>query len=136
MIRFFMLAAGLVLLLTVIIPHHHHENGMPCIHWSDQDAPAHDAEGHDAAPAHGHADCGGSGHTIVFNANTQQGHTLDDLSACCLIPLITLYDYSYPPLIDYVSTAIYADKAIYIETLRDTWIPAAAGLRAPPAVIG
>ncbi len=136
LIRYFMLAAGIVLLLTVIVPHHHHEDGTPCIHMSDQDTHGHEVDGHATDPSHHHADCGGSGHTIVFNVNTSSGHSADNHTDCCLMPLVTLYDYTYPPRIDYATLAFYSDKAVYIESLHDTWIPAAVGLRAPPAVIG
>jgi len=125
-IRLFMLAASFVLLLTVVIPHHHHDDGMPCIHLFEH------SEGEDGESHQHTCDC--VGHDLAFNSNILQDNGENDITLL-LMPLFTVADYAYPPDILTSSAAFPSDGTVYIESLHSTWIPAAAGLRAPPFVI-
>ncbi len=135
MIRFFMLAAGLILLLTVVIPHHHHADGRPCIHLVDQDQHE-EHNNHDGMHPHPHSDCDCSGHTIAYTSGTQQGHSSEQGMPVPALPLFTLINSTSPLRAICITDAFYSDKAVYIESLHDTCIPGATGLRAPPPVIG
>lgn len=127
-IRFFMLLSGFILLFSVIIPHHHHENGMTCIHiFSHHD--------HNDTHTHQH-DCNCSGHTIVFNSSILPGHSSEQDIALLLMPLYTLIEYLHPPQETVLNSLFYSDRTVYVESLHDTWITVAAGLRAPPVFIG
>lgn len=126
-----MLASGFVLLLTVILPHHHHEGGAPCLLlWNTEKT----TDTQDTEEEHHHS-CECNGHTIAFNSTTLQNHFHEnqDLNLF-LIPLHTLFDYVNSPLPFRGDRAFSSEGCIYIESQHSLWIPAAAGLRAPPSL--
>ena len=49
-----------------------------------------------------------------------------------LFPLLVLFDYINPPVTVFYKLLFENDRACYIESLHDTWIVSASGLRAPP----
>ena len=49
-----------------------------------------------------------------------------------LMPLLVLFDYIYPPEPAFCGQLLDHENAPYIESLHDTWIVSASGLRAPP----
>ena len=49
-----------------------------------------------------------------------------------LFPLLVLFDYINPPAPVFYKLLFENDRAYYIESLHDTWIVSASGLRAPP----
>jgi hypothetical protein len=119
-IRLIMLASGFILLLTVVIPHHHHEDGTPCI------CAACDDEGDE------HHNCDAGGHTLAFDPPQVYASETGD-PARLLMPLYTFLEYTCPPLL----APLFSCTVFYRDTghvpLRDIWIQAAMGLRAPPA---
>lgn len=121
-IRYVLLLASLVMLISVVMPHHHHSSGMPCY------KPL--TEKHHTSNSHG---CGCEGHNLAFFTSFHSAQT-DLASSHCLFPLFVLYDYIYPPEPTFVEQLFGRERAVYIESLHDTWIATASGLRAPPVV--
>lgn len=121
-IRYVLLLASLVMLISVILPHHHHSNGMPCC------KPL--TEAHHATNSHSQ---GCEGHNLASFTSFHSEQT-DLASLHYLFPLFILYDYIYPPQPAFVEQLFGRERAVYIESLHDTWIAAASGLRAPPLV--
>lgn len=121
-IRYVLLLASLVMLISVIAPHHHHSNGMPCY------KPL--TEAHHGSDSHGP---GCEGHNPAFFTSFHSAQ-IDLASSHCLFPLFILYDYVYPPAPSFTEQLFSREKNIYIESLHDTWIASASGLRAPPLV--
>ena len=119
-IRYVMLLAGIVLLMSVIVPHHHHEDGFPCYKSL--------AESHHANTTHG---CCCDGHNIAFFSSLQL-HVTDMDANMHLFPLLVLFDYVNPPEPLLCDCSFHKESAVYIESLHDTWIVSASGLRAPP----
>lgn len=118
-----MLVAGCILLLNVVIPHHHHEGGVPCIFFMCN---------HDDNEEEQEHSCDCEGHTLAYyvQQNVAPG-TVDPIRI--LIPLYTLFDLTYSPQIILPFTVSGSNRPIYTESLHDMWIPASAGLRAPPS---
>lgn len=121
-IRYTLLLAGLMMLISVIMPHHHHSSGMPCY------KPL--AEAHHTPDSHSP---GCEGHNLAFLTSTHSDQT-DLASIHYLFPLFVLYDYIYPPEPALVELLFGRERDVYIESLHDTWIARASGLRAPPLV--
>lgn len=119
-----MLMAAILSLLSVVIPHHHHRDGMPCY----QSLTAEHAQGDHGADPH---DCGCDGHNLAF-FDTAASHCTDGDVDIHLIPLLTLFNYIYPPEPAFHGQFFEREYAPYIESLHDTWIASATGLRAPP----
>lgn len=117
-----LLLVSLVMLISVIMPHHHHSDGMACY------KPL--TEAHHTSGSHG---CGCDGHNLAFLTSFHSAST-DLASSHCLFPLFILYDYIYPPTPTFVEQLFGRERAVYIESLHDTWIVSASGLRAPPAM--
>ncbi|MDL2278402.1 hypothetical protein LJC57_07400 [Parabacteroides sp. OttesenSCG-928-G07] len=130
-----MLLSGFILLFSVIVPHHHHEDGGICIHLFDQ-ADDHESDDHQHDSAHHQHDCDCSGHNIAFNTTILPGHSSEEDATLFLMPLYTLLEYVYPPEITVINSLFYSDRTVYIESLHDTWITVATGLRAPPVLVG
>lgn len=123
-IQYVVLMAGILALLSVVIPHHHHRDGTPCY----QSLTSENAHGDKSADTH---DCGCDGHNLAF-FNTHTSHATDGDVDLHLIPLFVLFDYIYPPEPAFRERSLNRENARYIESLHDTWIVNAAGLRAPP----
>ncbi|MEG1543098.1 MAG: DUF6769 family protein [Tannerellaceae bacterium] len=127
-VQYLMLLSSILVLLTVVMPHHHHSNGMPCYQ-----SLATEAEAADHTGSEGH-DCDCSGHNPVFTSSFEF-HATDGDAGFHLYPLLTLFDYMYPPEIAFHGQLFYRVRPVYIESLHDTWIAHAVGLRAPPRLI-
>lgn len=121
-IRYVLLLASLVMLISVIAPHHHHSDGMPCYKSL--------TEAHHGGGSH---DPGCERHNLAFFTSFHAAQ-IDLASSHFLFPLFILYDYVYPPAPTFTEQLFSREKNIYIESLHDTWIASASGLRAPPAV--
>ncbi|WP_227472007.1 DUF6769 family protein [Parabacteroides bouchesdurhonensis] len=119
-IRYMMLLAGIIVLVSVIVPHHHHEDGFPCY------KPL--AESHHANKAHG---CCCDGHNLAFFSSLHL-HVSSVDANMHLYPLAVLFDYINPPMPVFCESMFERESAVYIESLHDTWIVSASGLRAPP----
>lgn len=120
---YIVLAASFVLLLSVVIPHHHHSNGLPCFEWIMGEA----ADTH----SHHHVDdTGCTDHNQALNLTIDK-HVFEHDMTLVLTPLLTLFNYSDTE--DTLFLLLFnREAAIYKETLHDTWIGKAKGLRAPP----
>lgn len=119
-IHYVMLLATMVMLLSVILPHHHHGNGMPCYKSL--------TTAHQPGDSH---DCGCEGHGLFF-LNASQSVVADADAGPYLVPLLVLFDYIYPPEPAFYVQLWSREKAVYIESLHDTWIASASGRRGPP----
>lgn len=119
-IQYVLLLASMVMLLSVIVPHHHHRDGMPCY------KPLTTA--HQTGDSHG---CGCEGHGLFF-LNASQSVVTDVDAGPYLFPLLVLFDYIYPPEPAFYEQRWNREKAVYIESLHDTWIASASGRRGPP----
>ena len=119
-----LLMVSMVVLLSVVLPHHHLANGLPCYgcmfagHVHQDDADTHDCG------------CGCEGHSLAYLSVQDAVSDVD--SHHFLIPLYVLFDYVYPPELELYGQPIDRERAFYIESLHDTWIVNASGLRAPP----
>ena len=121
-----MLVASIFMLLSVVLPHHHHKDGAPCYKWLTTEA---SAESHADTESH---DCGCNGHNVALFSSLQLH--LTDMDTChFLMPLLTLFAYNYSLQPAFISQFFGCSHAIYIESLHDTWISSASGLRAPPS---
>ena len=109
--QYVMLLVSIVMLISVVVPHHHHSNGLPCYKSLSAEA----AHGHNIAL-----------YTSVFSQVT------DGNVNQFLFPLLVLFDYINPPVPVFYKLLFENDRAYYIESLHDTWITSASGLRAPP----
>lgn len=121
-----MLIASIFILLSVVFPHHHHEDGAPCYGSLATEASHGD---HSGADKH---DCGCNGHNAALYSSHQL-HATDIDASHFLIPLLTLFAYNYPPEPAFAGHFFDPNNAFYIESLHDTWISSASGLRAPPS---
>ena len=116
-----MLVASIIMLLSVVVPHHHHSNGMPCFKSLTE-------HNHKSSSSH---DCGCNGHNIALYTSIFS-HVTDGNVNQFLFPLLVLFDYINPPVPVFYKLLFENDRAYYIESLHDTWIVSASGLRAPP----
>ena len=123
-VQYVVLMAGILALLSVVIPHHHHRDGMPCY----QSLTAEQAHGDKSTDTH---DCGCDGHNLAY-FSTHISHFMDGDVDIHLMPLLVLFDYIYPPEPAFCGQLLDHENAPYIESLHDTWIVSASGLRAPP----
>ncbi|WP_363669745.1 DUF6769 family protein [uncultured Parabacteroides sp.] len=123
--QYVMLLVSVVVLLSVVVPHHHHSNGLPCYKSLSTEA-AHG--GHGSSESH---DCGCNGHNIALYTSIFS-HTTDGDASQYLFPLLVLFDYINPPVPEFYKLLFEKDRSFYIESLHDTWITSASGLRAPP----
>ncbi len=123
-VRYVVLMAGILALLSVVLPHHHHRNGMPCY----LSLTAELAHGDKSADTH---DCGCDGHNLAY-FNASVSHVTDGGVNTHLMPLLVLFNYIYPPEPMFCGQFLDPRFALYIESLHDTWIVSATGLRAPP----
>lgn len=128
-VQYLMLLTGILVLLSVVMPHHHHSNGMPCYLVLAAEAQADNSH----AASEGH-DCDCSGHNPVFTSSFEL-HATDGDVGQYLYPLLVLFDYMYPPEIAFHRLFFERERSVYIESLHDTWIARAAGLRAPPQLV-
>ena len=124
-IRYVMLVASIVMLLSVVVPHHHHSNGMPCFKSLTTDT-----HSHKSASSH---DCGCNGHNLALFTSLLS-HASDLYVSHLLFPLQVLFDYINPPEPAFCGQLFDRGRAFYIESLHDTWITCASGLRAPPVL--
>ena len=122
-IRYVMLIAGIIMLLSVIIPHHHHSNGLPCFKPLTEHS-------HKSASSH---DCGCNGHNVALFTSLLS-HATDVDASHLLFPLQVLFDYINPPEPAFCGPPFERSRAFYIESLHDSWITCASGLRAPPVL--
>ena len=122
-IRYVMLIAGIIMLLSVIIPHHHHSNGLPCFKSLTEHS-------HKSASSH---DCGCNGHNVALFTSLLS-HATDVDASHLLFPLQVLFDYINPPEPAFCGQPFERSRAFYIESLHDSWITCASGLRAPPVL--
>lgn len=122
-VQYVMLMAGILILLSVVIPHHHHSDGLACYKFMTTES----AEG-SADEAH-NCDC--TGHNLAFNSSIQS-HITDGDAVQYLFPLLILFDYVYSPEPVSEGRLFNSGETAYIESLHDTWIVRATGLRAPP----
>ena len=118
-----MLIAGIIMLLSVIIPHHHHSNGLPCFKPLTEHS-------HKSASSH---DCGCNGHNVALFTSLLS-HATDVDASHLLFPLQVLFDYINPPEPAFCGQPFERSRAVYIESLHDSWITCASGLRAPPVL--
>lgn len=118
-----MLIAGIIMLLSVIIPHHHHSNGLPCFKPLTEHS-------HKSASSH---DCGCNGHNVSLFTSLLS-HATDVDASHLLFPLQVLFDYINPPEPAFCGQPFERSRAFYIESLHDSWITCASGLRAPPVL--
>lgn len=123
--RYVMLLVSIVMLMSVVVPHHHHSNGLPCYKSLSAEA-THD--GHGSPKSH---DCGCNGHNVALYTSIFS-HTTDGDMSHHLFPLLVLFDYINPPVPVFYQLLFDSGRTFYIESLHDTWITAASGLRAPP----
>lgn len=123
--QYVMLLVSIVMLMSVVVPHHHHSNGLPCYKSLSAEA-AHG--GHRSSESH---DCGCNGHNIALYTSIFS-HVTDGNVNQFLFPLLVLFDYINPPVPVFYKLLFENDRAYYIESLYDTWIVSASGLRAPP----
>lgn len=121
-----MLVASIFMLLSVIIPHHHHKDGVPC--YTSLVA---EASNGDHSGSEGH-DCGCNGHNVALFSSLQL-HVMNTDASHFLFPLLTLFAYIYPTEPAFAGQPYDQNNAVYIESLHDTWISSASGLRAPPS---
>lgn len=124
-IRYVMLVAGIIVLLSVVVPHHHHSNGLPCFKYLVGGEHSHKSDS-----AH---DCGCNGHNQALYTSFLSHATDVDMSHL-LFPLQVLFDYINPPEPVICGRSFDRKRAFYIESLHDTWITSAGGLRAPPVL--
>lgn len=124
-IRYFLLLTGLLMLLAYTLPHHHHADGMPCykVLAEANPADAHDTESHC---------CGCTGHFLFFDTSQSAASADGHLH---LFPLTLLTDGFRLLAVPDVKPASKRQPAVYIESLHDTWLSAASGLRAPPSFV-
>lgn len=121
-----MLVASIFMMLSVVVPHHHHSNGMPC--FMELTAETHDHN----SPSSSH-DCGCNGHNLaLFTSLLSHASDLD--VSHLLFPLQVLFDYINPPEPIFCGQSFDRGRAFYIESLHDSWIVCASGLRAPPVL--
>ena len=113
--------AGVVVLLSVVVPHHHHRDGMPCYGFLTERHAQEDANTHD---------CGCEEHNLAYV--NMQGTASDGDSHLFLTPLLILFSYIYPLEPMFYGLRIDHETVPYLESVRDTWIVDAIGLRAPP----
>ena len=113
--QYVMLLVSIVVLMSVVIPHHHHSNGLPCYKSLSAEA------------AHG----GCNGHNVALYTSVFS-HVTDGNVNQYLFPLLVLFDYINPPVPAFYKLLFEKDRTYYIESLHDTWIASASGLRAPP----
>lgn len=126
-VHYVMLVASIFMLLSVVLPHHHHKDGAPCYRWLTTEA---SAGGHSDTDSH---DCGCNGHNIALYSSLQ--HPVTDIDTNhILMPLLTLFTYNYSIQPAFTGQFFGAGNAVYIESLHDTWISSASGLRAPPSL--
>ena len=118
-----MLIAGIIMLLSVIIPHHHHSNGLSCFKSLTEHS-------HKSASSH---DCGCNGHNVAL-FTSMLSHATDVDASHLLFPLQVLFDYINPPEPAFCGQPFERSRAFYIESLHDSWITCASGLRAPPVL--
>ena len=124
-VRYVMLVASILMLLSVVVPHHHHSNGMPC--FKSLTTGMHD---HKSASTH---DCGCNGHNLALFTSLLS-HASDLNVSHLLFPLQVLFDYINPPELAFCGQTFDRGRAFYIESLHDSWIVCASGLRAPPVL--
>jgi hypothetical protein len=125
-IQYFMLLVSIVLLFSVVIPHHHHDDGMPCYKsLFSANSYCHSQEDSDSH------DCGCNGHNVALYTSLFVHIDNSDVHPF-LFPLLILFDYINPPEPSLSKLLVDKERAFYIESLHDTWIKAASGLRAPP----
>lgn len=124
-IRYVMLVAGVIMLLSVVVPHHHHSNGLPCFKYLVGGEHSHKSD-----TAH---DCGCNGHNQALYT-TVMSHATDVDMSHLLFPLQVLFDYINPPETAICGRHFDRERPFYIESLHDTWIASASGLRAPPVL--
>lgn len=124
-VQYVMLMAGILMLLSVVIPHHHHSDGLACYKFMTTESAAGSAD-----EAH---DCDCTGHNLAFNSSIQS-HITDGDAGQYLFPLLVLFDYVSPS--GWVAQGLLfdSDETVYRESLHDTWIVRATGLRAPPVL--
>lgn len=123
--QYVMLLVSIVVLWSVVMPHHHHSDGLPCYQSLIEEA-THD--GHSDSESH---DCGCNGHNAALYTSLFS-HMTDGNIHLHLFPLLVLFDYINPPVPVFYKLLFEQDRAYYIESLHDTWIASASGLRAPP----
>lgn len=123
--QYVMLLVSIVVLWSVVMPHHHHSDGLPCYQSLVEEA-AHD--GHNGSESH---DCGCNGHNVALYTSFFS-HMTDGNIHLHLFPLLVLFDYINPPVPVFYKLLFEQDRTYYIESLHDTWIASASGLRAPP----
>lgn len=124
--QYVMLLVSIVVLWSVVMPHHHHSDGLPCYQSLVEEA-AHD--GHNGG-SESH-DCGCNGHNVALYTSLFS-HMTDGNIHQHLFPLLVLFDYINPPVPVSYKLLFEQDRTYYIESLHDTWIASASGLRAPP----
>lgn len=122
------LIASLLLLLSVVVPHHHHADGMPCYHWLTELTDEDDADSSDTTHSAAAHDCGCLGHNQALFSSVEQ-HAASDLH---LIPLFILFNCIHAFEAVALPLPFEREQAFYIESLHDSWIAKASGLRAPP----
>lgn len=121
-VRYAMLMVSIMMLFSVIIPHHHHSNGLPCYTFVTEQG----SDNHDNT-----SDTACNGHNIALYTSVLT-HATDGDVVQYLFPLLVVFDYINPPDPDFCRQLAKRDRTFYIESLHDTWIASASGLRAPP----
>ncbi len=120
-IRYVLLMAGLLMLLSVMIPHHHHADGSACY------MPLTEAMAHDNADRGATGDCSCDSHNLFLL------YSLSDIGPH-LFPLLVLFDHFNTSDDHLFHWLLRPERPIYVESLHDSWIARATGLRAPPRV--
>lgn len=126
-----LLFISMMVLMVPVIPHHHHTDGMICM---KKNITADCCEHSHHTPADDHSCCNTTG--CIATHFVQQAPQSDNAGSHPDIPrVITLL---IEPLINFPSLSesdARSRKYIYQETLHDTFVIRATGLRAPPSLL-
>lgn len=124
------LVASVLVLLSVVIPHHHHDDGTPCYRWLAE-AVADTGGSSSSENSHTQHSHGGAclGHNQAL-FSSEEHHAVSDAH---FYPLLVLFDFiDLQKIFAVMSPAYGRERTFYIESLHDSWIAKASGLRAPP----
>lgn len=120
-IRYVLLMAGILMLLSVMVPHHHHADGSPCYKPLTERS------------AHNNTDSGVPGDCSCDSHNLFLLHSANDIGPH-LFPHLVLFEHFNASDDHLYQWLLRHERPVYIESLHDSWIARATGLRAPPRI--